>query len=84
MYIKQNTHKRQTQSFWRISPFGIALVRKAHKARARWYREPFRWFINTRFKTKTKQSKKTKTKKQKKEKKNGQKQYKYIKYYIKA
>ena len=49
IYIKQNIHKRQLQNFRRISPFGIAPVKKAHKARTRWYRGPFRLFINTRF-----------------------------------
>ena len=33
IYIKQNTHKHQTQNFRRISPFGITPVEKAHKAR---------------------------------------------------
>ena len=49
--IEQNIHKHQTQNFRRISPFGIAPVKKkkAHKARTRWYRGPFRRFINTRF-----------------------------------
>ena len=42
-------HKHQTQNFRRISPFGIAPIKKAHKARTRWYRGPFRRFINTRF-----------------------------------
>ena len=49
IYIKQNIHKHQTQNFRRISPFGITPVEKAHKARTRWYREPFRRFIDTRF-----------------------------------
>ena len=49
MYIKQNIHKHRTQNFRRISPFGITPVEKAHKARTRWYRGPFRRFINTRF-----------------------------------
>ena len=49
-----NLHKtkhtqNQTQNFRRISPFGITPVEKAHKARTRWYRGPFRRFINTRF-----------------------------------
>ena len=48
-YNKTNT-KHQTQNFRRISPFGIASVKKAHKARTRWYRG--RRFINTRFKKK--------------------------------
>ena len=52
IYIKQNIHKHRTQNFRRISPFGIALVEKAHKARTRWYRGPFRRFINTRLKKK--------------------------------
>ena len=47
--IKQNIHKHRTQNFRRISPFGITPVEKAHKARTRWYRGPFRRFINTRF-----------------------------------
>ena len=46
--IKQNIHKHRTQNFRRISPFGITPVEKAHKARTRWYRGPFRRFINTR------------------------------------
>ena len=46
IYIKQNIHKHQTQNFQRISPFGITPVEKAHKARTRWYRGPFRRFIN--------------------------------------
>ena len=49
IYIKQNIHKHPTQNFRRISPFGITPVEKAHKARTRWYRGPFRRFINTRF-----------------------------------
>ena len=49
IYIKQNIHKHQTQNFRRISPFGITHVEKAHMARTRWYRGPFRRFINTRF-----------------------------------
>ena len=52
-YIKQNIHKHRTQNFRRISPFGITPVEKAHKARTRWYRGPFRRFIDTRFKKKT-------------------------------
>ena len=47
IYIKQNIHKHQTQNFRRISPFSITPVEKAHKARTRWYRGPFRRFINT-------------------------------------
>ena len=38
----ENIHKHQTQHFRRISPFGIAPVKKAHKARTRWCRGPFR------------------------------------------
>ena len=49
IYIKQNIHKHRTQNFRRISPFGITPVEKAHEARTRWYRGPFRRFINTRF-----------------------------------
>ena len=49
IYIKQNIHKHRTQNFRRISPFGITPVEKAHKARTRWYRGPFRRFIDTRF-----------------------------------
>ena len=49
IYIKQNIHKHRTQNFRRVSPFGITPVEKAHKARTRWYRGPFRRFINTRF-----------------------------------
>ena len=47
--LKQNVHTTRTQNFRRISPFGITPVKKAHKARTRWYRGPFRRFINTRF-----------------------------------
>ncbi len=54
IYIKQNIHKHRTQNFPRISPFGITPVEKAHKARTRWYRGPFRRFINTRFKKRVK------------------------------
>ena len=43
-YIKQNIHKHQTQNFQRISPFRITPVEKAHMARTRWYRGPFRRF----------------------------------------
>ena len=49
IYIKQNIHKHWTQNFRKISPFGITPVKKAHKTRTRWYRGPFRRFINTRF-----------------------------------
>ena len=48
----QKTHTNIKQNFRRISPFGIAPVKKkkkAHKARTRWYRGSFRRFINTRF-----------------------------------
>ena len=55
--------KHRTQNFRRISPFGITPVKKTDKARARWYRGPFRRFINTRF-----------LKSKKKKKRNGQKQ----------
>ena len=54
IYIKQNIHKHRTQNFRRISPLGITPVEKAHKARTRWYRGPFRRFIDTRFKKKYK------------------------------
>ena len=47
--IKQNIHKHRTQFSWKITPFGTTPVKKAHKARTRWYRGPFRRFINTRF-----------------------------------
>ena len=50
IYIKQNIHKHRTQKFRRISLFGITPVEKAHKARTRWYRGPFRRLINTRLK----------------------------------
>ena len=49
IYLKQNIRKHRTQNFRRISPFSITPVEKAHKARTRWYRGPFRRFINTRF-----------------------------------
>ena len=49
IYIKQNINKHRTKIFRRVSPFGITPVEKAHKARTRWYRGPFRWFIDTRF-----------------------------------
>ena len=32
-----------------ISPLGIAPEKKTHKARARWYRGPFRRFISSMF-----------------------------------
>ena len=48
-HIKQKIHKHQTQNFRRVDPFSIAPVKKAHKARTRWYRGPFHQFINTRF-----------------------------------
>ena len=65
IYIKQNIHKHRTQKFRRISPFGIIPVEKAHKARTRWYRGPFRRFINTRFLKKYKKKKWTEAKKKK-------------------
>ena len=34
---EQNIHKHQTQDFRKISPFGITPVKKARKARTRWY-----------------------------------------------
>ena len=46
IYIKQNIHKRRIQNFRRISPFGITPFEKAHKAKTRWYRGPFRRSIN--------------------------------------
>ena len=52
IFIKQDIHKHRTQNFRRISPFGITPVKKkkkAHTARTRWYRGPFRRFINIRF-----------------------------------
>ena len=42
IYIKQKTHKRQTQNVRRINLFGIAPVKKkkkAHKARTHCYRD---------------------------------------------
>ena len=42
-----NFKKGGKKSFRRISPFEIT-VKKAHKARTRWYRGPFRRFINIR------------------------------------
>ena len=63
IYIKQNIHKHQTQNVRRISPFGTTPVKKAHEARTRWYRGPFRRFINTRL-----------LKNKSTEKRNGQKQ----------
>ena len=65
-YIKQNIHKHRTQNFLRISPFGITPVEKAHKARTRWYRGPFRRFINTRFFLKCKKKEWTEAIKKKK------------------
>ena len=48
--IYRNIHKQQTQNCRQIRPFGTAPVKKkAHKAWTRWYRGPFRRFINTRF-----------------------------------
>ena len=57
IYIKQNIHKHRTQNVPRISPFSITPVEKAHKARTRWYRGPFRRFIDTRLKKKKKYKK---------------------------
>ena len=45
IYTQQNIHKHRTYNFRRISPFGITPVEKAHKARTRWYRGPFRQFF---------------------------------------
>ena len=45
----QKTHKHHTQNFRRVSPFSIAPVKKAYKARTRWYCGPFCQFINTGF-----------------------------------
>ena len=53
IYIKQNIHKHRKQNSRRISPFGITPVKKAHRARTRWYRGPFRRFIDTRLKKKS-------------------------------
>ena len=53
---KTKIHKYQTQIFRRISPFGIASVKKAHKARTRWYHGPFRQLVNTRFSKSTKKN----------------------------
>ena len=72
IYIKQNIHKHRTQNFRRISPLGITPVKKAHKARTRWYSGPFRRFINTRFLKSFFFLR------------NGQKQLKFKKYYINA
>ena len=47
MYRKR--HKHQTIFFQRMSPFSIAPVKKAHKARIRWFCGPLCRFINTRF-----------------------------------
>ena len=74
-----NLHKtKHTQTsdtnFRRISPFDITPVEKAHKARTRWYRGPFRRFINTRFKKKKKEDKKGMDRSNKK----------ILKYYINA
>ena len=41
IYIKQDIHKHQTQNFWRISPFGIAPLKKTQKARTRRFHGPF-------------------------------------------
>ena len=49
IHIKQNIRKHRTQNIRRISPFGITPFKKAHKARTRWYRGPFRRLINIRF-----------------------------------
>ena len=57
-HIKQNIHEHRTQNFRRTSPSGITPVKKAHKARTRWYRGPFCRFINTRFLKSVKKKKK--------------------------
>ena len=72
IHIKQYIHKHRKPNFRRISPFGITPVKKAHKARTRWYRRPIRRFINTRFQ---KSIKKERTEAKKK---------KNLKYYINA
>ena len=50
----KNTQKHQAQFFSKKSPFGISPVKTEHKVGTRWYRGPFRRFINTRFKKKKK------------------------------
>ena len=45
IYMKQNIHKH---------PTAPVKKKKPRKARTRWYRGPFRRFINTRFKKKKK------------------------------
>ena len=52
IYMKQNVHKHQTQTFPRISPFGIGPFNTAHKARTHRYRGLFRRLINTSLKKK--------------------------------
>ena len=46
--------KQKNNKIRRNSPFGIAPIKKAHKARTCWYRGLFRRFINTRLKKKYK------------------------------
>ena len=49
---KQEPYKKDyllMKNIEEFSPFGITPVEKAHKARTRWYRGPFRRFIDTRF-----------------------------------
>ena len=53
LHKTKHTQTSDTKYFRRISPFGITPVEKAHKARTRWYRGPFRRFIDTRFKKKS-------------------------------
>ena len=49
MYIKQHTQTSKHKFFEELVPSVSPLLKKAHKARQRWYRGPFRRFINTRF-----------------------------------
>ena len=45
-------HKHKYKSFEELVPSVSPLFKKAHEARACWYRGPFCRFINTRFKKK--------------------------------
>ena len=52
IYIKQNIHTQTSKqkNFEELVPLVLPLLKKkAHKAGTRWYRGPFRRFINTRF-----------------------------------
>ena len=51
----KHTYKMYTNTnFWRVSPFNITPVKRAHKARTCWYRRPFRLIYQYQVKEKYK------------------------------